>query len=224
MRFCGKIFGTKKDYWIVCGTLNHVEEPNQDKSVEPRGSGVNAQVYWVSDNILNDWIQLPECRPEYVVCARMIRHVLTGDLNASIDSNPPFPGKERHFLRAQLARIFAATSLCPQGMYEIDEETNAMKMVEDYAVPPMEELNSLEKWSNLNAAILNSGNTKHIAPAGLNAEDSEAWLAEANEKEAPVERFRILQEHTPMPGPVKEGQEPQPAWIARVVGDQQQYN
>jgi len=28
LRFCGKVFGTKKDYWVVSGFLNHVEEPN----------------------------------------------------------------------------------------------------------------------------------------------------------------------------------------------------
>lgn len=41
LRFCGKIFGTQKDYWIVSGTLNHVEE-RQPSSVEPRGQGTNA--------------------------------------------------------------------------------------------------------------------------------------------------------------------------------------
>ena len=89
----GKIYGTKMDYWVVSGVLGHVEEPNADSSVEKRGQGVNAMVYWVTDNILNDWIQLPECKPEYIVAARMIKHVMTGDLNASIDSNPPFPAR-----------------------------------------------------------------------------------------------------------------------------------
>jgi len=109
LRFCGKVMGTNKDYWVVCGTLNHEEEPTYDKMVEPRGTGTNSNVYWVTNNLLNDWIQLPECKPEYIAFARLIKHTMTGDLNASINSNPPFPGKERHFLRAQLARIFAAT-------------------------------------------------------------------------------------------------------------------
>ena len=99
LKFMGKIFGTKSDYWVVSGTLSHVEEQVAHE-VEARGVGTNANVFWVTDNILNDWIQLPECKPEHVVFARMIKHVFTGDLNASIDSNPPFPGKERHFLRA----------------------------------------------------------------------------------------------------------------------------
>ena len=57
---------------------------------------------------------------------------MTGDLNASINSNPQFPGKERHFLRAQLARIFAATTIAPKGLFEIDEETSLMKFAEEF--------------------------------------------------------------------------------------------
>lgn len=56
--------------------------------------------------------------------AQMIKHVMSGDLNASLtNTNPPLHWKERHFLRAQLARIFAATEISPKGYYEIDEET-----------------------------------------------------------------------------------------------------
>lgn len=54
----------------------------------------------------------------------MIKHVMSGDLNAPLtNTNPPLHWKERHFLRAQLARIFAATEISPKGYYEIDEET-----------------------------------------------------------------------------------------------------
>lgn len=59
----------------------------------------------------------------HVEVARMIVHLPTGNLNAGIDSCPPFPGKERHFLRAQLARVQHNTELCPKGMFEMDEET-----------------------------------------------------------------------------------------------------
>lgn len=59
----GKIFGTKRDYWVVSGTLSHVEEAAAHE-VEARGVGTNACVFWVTDNILNDWIQLPECKPD----------------------------------------------------------------------------------------------------------------------------------------------------------------
>jgi len=149
LRFMGKIFGTKMDYWIACGTLDHVEEPSKPDEIEPRGTGVNTHVFWVTDNILSDWVQLPECKPEYIAFSRLMKHVMTGDLNACIDSNPPFPGKERHFLRAQLARIFSATSIAPKGLYEIDEESNKMKMSEEFALPTTEELKSTEAWGNV---------------------------------------------------------------------------
>ena len=63
LRFVGKIFGTKSDYWVAAGRLNQAEEDVRDPNVEPRGSGVNSVVYWVTDNPLHDWIQLSDCRP-----------------------------------------------------------------------------------------------------------------------------------------------------------------
>lgn len=74
---------------------------------------------------------------------------MTGDLNAEINSNPQFPGKERHLLRAQLARIFAATAISPKGLFEIDEETGLMKFAEDFTMPSSEELKNLESWANV---------------------------------------------------------------------------
>jgi hypothetical protein len=122
MRFCGKIFGTQKDYWIACGELLSGEEFAVEKNIEKRGEGVNKLVYWVTDNPLNDWIQLPDACPEHIVVARQIKHIFTGDLNATFQSNPHFPGKERHLLRAQLARIFASTAIVPKGLFEVVEE------------------------------------------------------------------------------------------------------
>lgn len=72
---------------------------------------------------MNDWIQLPDVAPEQIIVSRLLKHVFTGSLNANIDSCPPFPGKERHLLRAQLARIQHASEIVPKGLFEIDEET-----------------------------------------------------------------------------------------------------
>jgi radial spoke head protein 4A len=94
-----------------------------NRQQELRGTGANTHVFWVTTNLLSDWIQLPEVSPEHLIVAREIKHVFSGNLNSTIDSCPPFPGKERHLLRATLARITHATELCPKGMYEIDEET-----------------------------------------------------------------------------------------------------
>lgn len=143
--------------------------------------------------------------------------MLTGDLNASIDSNPCFPGKERHFLRAQLARIFSATALIPKGLLEIDEETNEMKFAEEFGMPGTEELKSLEAWGNVSSIILNAGTTTHILPAEWSDEKKEEELGKLEAEDKTEERFRGLNEHTPMPGM-------ETAWLSKVVGDTQQYN
>ena len=56
LRFWGKIYGINSDYFIVEGTLNKAEEKAIDLSLEKRGTGVNRYVYWVTDNLLDDWI------------------------------------------------------------------------------------------------------------------------------------------------------------------------
>ena len=163
--FVGKIYGTEKDYWIANGNLPGSEEPTE-KGVDARGEGVNKFVFWVTDNLLNDWIQLPDCRPEHIVCARKIKHIFTGNLNATIDTNPTFPGKERHLLRAQLARIFSATALAPKGLFEMvdPEEEGAkpeQKFVEDFQIPDTDGLRALDAWGNLHPIILKVGRTEH---------------------------------------------------------------
>lgn len=217
VRFVAKMYGTNKDYWVCSGVLTGAEEPLAGSDNEVRGTGVNAMVYWVTDNLLSDWIQLPECAPEHIVCSRMIKHVLTGDLNASIDSNPPFPGKERHFLRAMLARIFAATAIVPKGLFEIDEETNEMKYAEEFAMPGTDELKSMETWGNLHPIILKAGRCSHQVPDSIPEDDRDAYMEKLGEDDKTEERFRALNEHVPMPGM-------ETAWISKVVGDAQQYN
>lgn len=54
LRFAGKIFGTEKDYWIVSGELACNDDVNH--GFEGRGRGCNVLVYWVTDNLLHDWI------------------------------------------------------------------------------------------------------------------------------------------------------------------------
>lgn len=52
------------------GVLENAEETRVDHIVEKRGEGVNKLVYWVTDNILEDWVQLPDSRPEQIQVAR----------------------------------------------------------------------------------------------------------------------------------------------------------
>jgi len=43
-------------------------------------------------------------------------------VSQQIVSYPPFPGNEANYLRAQIARISAATHISPVGYYQFDEE------------------------------------------------------------------------------------------------------
>ena len=220
LRFVGKIYGTKSDYWLCAGRLNQAEEAPTDSTVEPRGTGVNSLVYWVTDNLLNDWIQLPDCKPQWIVQARKIRHSFSGDLNSGIESNPQFDGQERHLLRATLARIFASTAIVPAKMYTIDEETNEMKFDEEFVMGDTETLKALTEWGNVHPIILQGGRTTHLPPANTTNDpefDADAELAKLQESDPTVDRFRDIEQH--------EGYgEGRPSWISKVVGDTQQYN
>lgn len=55
IKLFGKIYGTERDYWIAQGVLPFSEE-KPIAGNEKRGEGVNALVYWVTDNLLADWI------------------------------------------------------------------------------------------------------------------------------------------------------------------------
>lgn len=197
--------------------LPAAEEKVDDRNFEKRGEGVNKLVYWVTNNLLSDWVQLPDCQPQHIIAARKVKHVLTGDLNASFDSNPTFPGRERHLLRATLARIFHATALIPKGMYEpADEENPEPKISEEFVMPGTGELQSLENWSNFMPTILKVGRTTHLdtdPPEDWDEDRKAAFLAKLDEDKTDEAPFRTINEHTPMKGL-------EFSWISKVVGDQ----
>ena len=194
LRFGGKIFGSQQDYWIAIGRLPQAEEaPVGD--MEPRGKGINETVFWVTPNLLHDWIQLPDCRPEHIKQARLIKHMFTGNLNAEVDTNPKFNGKERHLIGAQLARIFHATAIVPKGLFALDDETNEVKFAEEFAFPKTDELRDVKAWSNVHPIILQAGRCSHLPP-NVGEEDLQAAIDELEAKDPTVERFRDIGEHT----------------------------
>jgi len=123
LKLFGKVKCLERDYWVAQGVVNEVEEAPRNLRQEIRGKGVNSTVFWVTHDLKNDWVQLPEVQPEHITVAKTIKKMMTGNLDAKIDSCPPFPGNERHLLRAQLARIQHSTEICPKGLFEIDEDT-----------------------------------------------------------------------------------------------------
>jgi len=119
---------------------------------------------------------------------------LTGNLNSVVDSNPFFPGKERHLLRSILARIHHSTDICPKGMYELDEETQEQKFTEDFAIPPTEELKNIENWCHVQPILLKVGRCTHVEPEGLPDEEKDEYMAKLAEEDKTEERFRTIME------------------------------
>ncbi|CAK1583968.1 unnamed protein product [Parnassius mnemosyne] len=92
-------------------------QPKPTIPVERPGQGVNKKVYWVCNLPGDPWTCLPDTTPEQIRVARLSLRAMIGDLDAEVQTFPPFEGTERHYLRAQIARIAAATSISPQGFY-----------------------------------------------------------------------------------------------------------
>lgn len=132
IRFFGKIYGTAQDYYIAEGTLEAGEEDQEERGpdFEARGTGVNKFVYWVTDNILSKWTKLPDLTPQDIRATREIKVTFTGNLERQIFTNPFFFGTEKIYLRAQIARLTHSTTLCPKGLWKLDEE-NPQEIVEN---------------------------------------------------------------------------------------------
>lgn len=101
-------------------------------------------------------------------------------------------------MRATVARITHATELSPKGMYEIDEETNEIKMSEEFAMP--EDPKSLESWAHTHSNILKVGRCSHTTPVGIPDEEVEDFIAKRDEDDKVEERYRMLAEDTPISG------------------------
>lgn len=113
-----------RDYYIAEGTFDgEAGDDEKPADFEPRGTGVNKYVYWASNSALEAWTQLPDLYTKDIQAARDTKVKFTGDLERQLITNPYFFGKEKHFLRAQIARISNATTLAPKGYYRLVEDS-----------------------------------------------------------------------------------------------------
>lgn len=91
--------------------------------VEPKGSGVNKNTYWVCTDLLNgDWKELPIVTPDQVNASRRIKYNFTGNLAKTICSNPHFKGTEAHLLKCQIVRISFSCQVVPRTMFNVNAE------------------------------------------------------------------------------------------------------
>ena len=219
IRFFGKIYGIKSDYYIIQGSLKTYPMCNPPVHVETRGNeGINKYTFWVSNSILESWYELPDITKEQIVASRRFKYHLTGDLNSKVKSFVSFPGKEMHLLKCQIVRILHSSCIVPKGYYKISEnykdqlEGKITEIDEEFKSPSFEEMKAPEGegWVHEHAYIYPSG--KVIDPA----------------VETQVDRLKGINEDEGYK--VKEGEGDNvneidfKYWKIKVVGDQIMHN
>lgn len=236
VRFFGKIFGMSGDYIIVESARwypdkdhkNYVEKnvmpdpPRKklpvDVQLEPMGKGLNRYSYWVCSYANAPWTHLPDVTPQQLNSARLIKKYFTGDLDATINSYPAFPGKEINYLRAQIARIASASQISPAGAlnkHEDEEEEEEDEEEEEGApkkpreektrpltdpaeeAPELEEgiksLANAENWVHHYQYVYKTGRATKVPEKEVN-EDEEAEEEEEEEEPKKEEEEKELLE------------------------------
>ncbi|XP_034833769.1 LOW QUALITY PROTEIN: radial spoke head protein 6 homolog A [Maniola hyperantus] len=173
-------------------------QPPPPIPVERPGQGVNKKVYYVCNQPGEPWIGLPDVTPAQIRVARLTVRCMTGDLDAEVLTFPPFEGSERNYLRAQIARIAASTSISPQGFYtfgsgEEEEDIDLEEGAGDLAFNPnpfyqghtLKDLldPNLTYWVHHGRYILKQGRTLWWNPNVVMEEDLEE---EEEEGPAPI--------------------------------------
>ncbi|XP_049878152.1 radial spoke head protein 6 homolog A [Pectinophora gossypiella] len=192
--------------------------------VERPGQGVNKKYYWVCNLPGEQWICLPDVTPDQIRVARLTVRIMTGDLDAEVQQFPPFDGTERNYLRAQIARIQAGTSISPQGYFTFgsgeEEDIDMEEGMGDMAFNPnpyyrghtLKDLldPNLTYWVHHGRHILKQGRTIWWNPnagmdEGLEEEDDDAMIPIEPETGPPL--FTPLSEDSRIEGI--------PAWTPR---------
>jgi len=172
IRLWGKMLGTDADYYIAEaykeGDVGEADEANPDAEVG--GQGANKYTYFVTNDLVSqEWIKLPNIKPNEVVAARRIKHLMSGKTSAKVVSHPPFPGTEEVLLRAQIARISSDTTLMFKGQLIREgsfgeEEATEPAPNEEFAMPSASQLLTPLGWQHSEPHILQIGRTTHRDP------------------------------------------------------------
>eukprot|EP01060_Flectonema_neradi_P037905 TRINITY_DN778_c0_g1_i3.p1 TRINITY_DN778_c0_g1~~TRINITY_DN778_c0_g1_i3.p1 ORF type:complete len:555 (+),score=157.07 TRINITY_DN778_c0_g1_i3:128-1792(+) len=230
--FFGRVFGTEQNYTIVVS--KRLLDPVADKipvekysmpkpprkgvdvpiQSEPPGVGLNRVTFWVCQYAGGPWTELPDVTPQQIISSQKIKKYLTGNLDAPVNSYPPFPGKEINYLRAQLARIWSSSTVAPEGEVEAfvaedeeeeeeeEENPNAIKYqkfnpLTSEAKPiqleeGIESLATSEKWVHTRPFIYKTGRGTQLPPKPEPEEDEAAEEPEDEEEKEPEEEPKEL--------------------------------
>ena len=219
IRFFGKIYGIKSDYYILQGIQKNYPMKNPPIHIESKGNeGINRYTFWVSNSILESWYELPDITPEQIIASRKFKYYFTGKLDAKVKSFIPFPGKEMHLLKCQIVRILHSSSICPRDYLKISEnfkdqlEGKITEYNDEYKSPTFEEMKSpeCENWVHEQA---------YIYPSGKVIE---------KDVEAPIDRLKPISEDEGYKVKEGEGENAEEKdlkyWKVKVVGDQMIHN
>lgn len=148
-------------------------EGQVDPTVEPRtmATGVNRSMYFVTSDLTKDWVELEDAKPIYINAARKINYTLTGKLEAKIITNPHFPGLERDYLRAQIARITHNMTIIPNnGQFKVNPDNKREYTTEEAKPLKIQDVLNINNWVHFLQGILKEGRTIHeekAAPEGI---------------------------------------------------------
>lgn len=123
-RYWGRMFGIKLNYYVAEAELSEEETKRRtasDSGADQWGSGLNQKTYFVCHCLGDDWIELPRTTANDIEMSQKVRKHFTGDLDATIQSNPKFPGTEKNLLRATIQRITNETYAAPIGYYVVED-------------------------------------------------------------------------------------------------------
>lgn len=236
LNFFGKITGTESDYYIAEGTVEGGEEgegegEEKDADFEPSGTGVNKYSYFVASNSLCEWTKLPDLTPTQIKASRCVKVLFSGDLERKIFTNPHFEGQEKHYLRAQIARISHSTTLIPKGLMRPVEDSETREIEEntpeegEIVMPSTNQMKNLEMWTHLNKNILLNGTTSLKTPE---APEGEEWDEDKTNEE--MKKLLTSDPYAPLLAPISDDAKisisktvKQAAWTARIMGDASEY-
>ena len=198
--FFGKIYGTEKDYYIAqAAEIDPPAEDNSDPDMEKRKEdGVNRDVFFVTNDLSEPWVELPDVKPSQIIASRQIRYTFTGDLKRQIYSNPHFNGQEQHYLRCQIARIYHGTKLVPSlNHYTIEDPENPFKMFVPNEKPKPfkhDDLLDMKNWIHYPPSILKQGRVSHFINVPEDAPDPEEYTKKEKEKDPFEKRIKPIVE------------------------------
>ncbi|XP_060516488.1 radial spoke head protein 4 homolog A-like [Cylas formicarius] len=183
--------------------IQYLSTPQMES--EPFDFGLNKKVYYVCRTVGDPWIRLPDVTSKQIVISRQICKSFTGNLEQLVPAYPEFPGTEKNYLRAQIARITSGTQIAPLGYYisevedvaddadeEEDEETNketrdleiknGYKVNAKYDPPSIKDLKdpNMSFWVHTAPYILPQGRTENWNPT---PDDGELGMEDDDDEE-----------------------------------------